>query len=51
MKTLPANAVLYKTTPEFNQDTVPMGLQRNHTTAANVWAWRRADVGGLAARH
>lgn len=37
MKTLPTNVVLYKTTPEFNQDTVPMGLQRNHTTAANVW--------------
>jgi tellurite resistance-related uncharacterized protein len=37
MKTLPANVVLYKTTPEFNQDTVPMGLQRNHTTAVNVW--------------
>jgi tellurite resistance-related uncharacterized protein len=37
MKTMPTNAVLYKTTSEFNQDTVPMGLQRNHTTAVNVW--------------
>lgn len=37
MKTLPADVVHYKTTPEFNQETVPTGLQRNHTTAANVW--------------
>ena len=37
MKSLPTYAVHYKTTPEFNQDTVPAGLQRNHTTAANVW--------------
>lgn len=37
MKTLPADVTLYKTTPEFNQDTVPAGLKRNHTTAANVW--------------
>ena len=37
MKTLPANVVLYKTTPEFNQESVPGGLQRNHTTAAGVW--------------
>lgn len=37
MKTLPANLAHYKTTPEFSQDTVPKGLQRNHTTAAGVW--------------
>jgi tellurite resistance-related uncharacterized protein len=37
MKTLPDNVALYKSTPEFNQATVPAGLQRNHTTAANVW--------------
>ena len=37
MKTLPAHVVHYKTTPEFNQDTVPAGLQRDHTTAAGVW--------------
>lgn len=37
MKTLPSNTAHYKTTPEFTQDTVPMGLQRNHTTSANVW--------------
>ena len=37
MKTLPANVALYKSTPEFNQESVPAGLLRNHTTAANVW--------------
>ncbi|HEX9171775.1 MAG TPA: DUF1971 domain-containing protein [Telluria sp.] len=37
MKTLPSNTAHYKTTPEFTQDTVPMGLQRNHTTASDVW--------------
>ena len=37
MKNLPADLVHYKTTPEFSQETVPKGLQRNHTTAAGVW--------------
>ena len=37
MKTLPTDVVLYKSTPEFTQDSVPAGLQRNHTTAAHVW--------------
>lgn len=37
MKNLPSHVVHYKTTPEFTQDTVPAGLQRNHTTAHGVW--------------
>lgn len=37
MKTLPIDVVLYKSTPEFNQDSVPVGLQRKHTTAVGVW--------------
>ena len=37
MKTLPATLTHYKTSPEFDQDTVPKGLQRNHTTADGVW--------------
>ena len=37
MKTLPADLAHYKTTPEFTRESVPMGLQRNHTTAAGVW--------------
>lgn len=37
MKALPADVAHYKTTPEFDQESVPLGLQRNHTTAAKVW--------------
>lgn len=37
MKSLPDDLVHYKTTPEFSHETVPKGLQRNHTTAAGVW--------------
>lgn len=37
MKNLPANVVHYKTTPLFDQNSVPAGLRRNHTTAAGVW--------------
>ena len=38
MKTLPTSVSLYKSTPEFNEDTVPAALQRDHSTAAGVWA-------------
>lgn len=37
MKTLPARLVHYKSTPEFDQQSTPAGLQRNHSTAAGVW--------------
>ena len=37
MKSLPDHVVHYKTTPEFNQDSVPPGLRRDHATAAGVW--------------
>lgn len=37
MKTLPATVAHYKSTPEFNEHTVPAGLQRHHSTAAGVW--------------
>lgn len=38
MKSLPASVLLYKSTPEFNETSVPAALQRDHTTAAGVWA-------------
>jgi tellurite resistance-related uncharacterized protein len=38
MKSLPPSVVHYKSTPEFNEATIPTGLQRDHTTAAGVWA-------------
>lgn len=37
MKSLPADVHHYKTTPLFDQDSVPAGLRRNHNTAAGVW--------------
>lgn len=37
MKNLPDTVVLYKTTPEFNQDTLPDGVKNNHKTAAGTW--------------
>ena len=38
MKPLPASVACYKSTPEFNESSVPAGLLRDHTTAAGVWA-------------
>lgn len=37
MKHLPAGLDHYKSTPVFDQDTVPAGLRRAHSTAAGVW--------------
>jgi tellurite resistance-related uncharacterized protein len=37
MKTLPEHVRHYKSTPQFDQDSVPAGLLRNHTTGAQVW--------------
>lgn len=37
MKNLPAALVHYKSTPVFDQDSVPAGLRRAHSTAAGVW--------------
>lgn len=38
MKTLPTSVSLYRSTAEFDENTVPMALQRDHTTSAGVWA-------------
>jgi tellurite resistance-related uncharacterized protein len=38
MKSLPTSAVFYKSTPVFNETTIPAGLQRDHTIASGVWA-------------
>ncbi len=37
MKPLPEAAKAYKRTPEFNQETIPQGLLREHRTKADVW--------------
>jgi len=34
---LPAGARLVRTTPEFDEHTVPDGLRRDHRIAAGVW--------------
>jgi tellurite resistance-related uncharacterized protein len=38
MKQIPIDAICYKSTAEFTQDTIPSGLLRHHSTAPNVWA-------------
>lgn len=38
MKLLPDSVVFYKSTPEFNETSVPLALTRDHMTAAGVWA-------------
>lgn len=37
MKTLPEGVAHYKSTPEFTESTIPAGLLRSHSTAADVW--------------
>ena len=34
----PEGFAAYRRTPEFDEKTVPAGLQRNHTTRRGVWA-------------
>lgn len=38
MDDLPAGLVAYRRSPEFNQDTLPAALQREHRTKAGAWA-------------
>lgn len=37
MKNLPENVNSYKKTATFNQETVPAGLLKAHTTKAGTW--------------
>lgn len=37
MKQIPANAIAYKKTPEFTEDSVPNGLLKDHSTKEAVW--------------
>lgn len=34
----PEGISVYRRTPEFDEETVPAGLQRNHSTKRGVWA-------------
>lgn len=38
MEKLPDGLVAYRRTPEFNQDTVPAGLRKGHSTKPGTWA-------------
>lgn len=37
MKQIPSNLALYKTTPVFDETTIPAGLLKNHNTKEGVW--------------
>ena len=37
MKSLPIHVKPYKRTPIFDQDSIPDGLRKNHSTKSNVW--------------
>jgi tellurite resistance-related uncharacterized protein len=37
MKELPENVRVYKRTPDFNQETIPSGLLKAHTTKEGTW--------------
>jgi tellurite resistance-related uncharacterized protein len=47
MKSLPDSLTHYKSTPEFNADSVPAGLLKSHRTAENVWGRIRIIEGSL----
>lgn len=38
MPTMPNGLSPYKKTPEFDQDTIPAGMTRDHKTATDTWA-------------
>ena len=38
MKALPSNLLKYKSTPAFDQHSVPAGLLKAHQTKAGTWA-------------
>lgn len=47
MKKLPDNVQAYKKTPTFNQDNVPAGLLKAHTTKAGTWGKICINKGNL----
>ena len=50
MPSLPASVQPYKRTPEFDENTIPAGLLRSHSTASGVWARIRVLEGELIYR-
>ena len=50
MKTIPDSVKHYKSTPEFDEQSVPAGLLKKHTTADAVWGSIRIIEGSLLYR-
>lgn len=50
MRSLPSHVQVYHRTPDFDQNTIPAGLLREHTTKAGVWARIVVLEGELAFR-
>jgi|ACQI01.1.fsa_nt_gi tellurite resistance-related uncharacterized protein len=50
MKTLPKGMTSHQQTPEFNQESIPKGLLKNHSTAKDVWGLIRIIEGSLLYR-
>lgn len=50
MRSLPRHVQVYHRTPDFDQNTIPAGLLREHTTKAGVWARIVVLEGELAFR-
>ncbi|HYP79655.1 MAG TPA: DUF1971 domain-containing protein [Steroidobacteraceae bacterium] len=48
--TLPEGLTAYKRTPTFDQETLPAGLRRQHSTKAGVWALIHVVEGSLRYR-
>jgi len=47
MPTIPDDFVSYKKTPMFTQDSVPDSLQKDHSTASEIWAQIIIEKGSL----
>lgn len=50
MSELPPGLVAYSRSPEFDQDTLPAALQRDHNTKAGTWALIHVVEGELLYR-
>ena len=50
MKILPEGMTSHQQTPEFNENSIPKGLLKNHSTAKNVWGLIRILEGSLLYR-
>jgi tellurite resistance-related uncharacterized protein len=50
MDGLPSDLVAYRRSPEFDQNTLPAALQRQHSTKPGVWALIHVVEGKLLYR-